>query len=162
MADPHGDDVEGDQLSAVEREIFDAVFAAECGAEVSAQDGQHGQQAAATRSFSGRDAYDFLAELQRDPGIATIHARNDFPYTAGNTLTEPLHEREYWLKLSKSNLQNPSLAGRDGYAIMHVHYQGKYPDRDRAVITQINIRHAWHSGLPDSEKFHKKCVDLDK
>ena len=71
MADPHGDDVEGDQLSAVEREIFDAVFAAECGAEVSAQ---HGQQAAATRSFSGRDAYDFLAELQRDPGIKPTQA----------------------------------------------------------------------------------------
>ena len=75
---------------------------------------------------------------------------------------DPLHEREYWLKLSKNNMQKPSLAGRDGYAIMHVHYQGKYPDRDRAVITQINIRHAWHSGLPDSEKFHKKCFDLDK
>ena len=61
-------------------------------------------------------------------------------YTAGNTLPEPLREREYWLTLSRDGLHKPALAGPDGYAIMHVHYKGKYADKDRAVITQINIR----------------------
>jgi len=64
--------------------------------------------------------------------------------------------------LSRSALQQPGLAGTDGYAIMHVHYQGTYPDADRAVVTQINIRHTWHSGLAVSERFHKKCVNLNK
>ena len=125
-----------------------------------------------TRQFGRQDAVAFLELLRDTPHAATIAAYNDFKYTANNTLPKPLIEREYWLKLSLAALPaaKQGLAGKDGYAIMHVHYDGVWDDRDgkeafdrkRSTIKQVNIRHTWDTGRPESEKFWKKCIDLDK
>jgi hypothetical protein len=125
-----------------------------------------------TRQFGRHDAVVFLELLRDTPHAATIAAYKDFKFTAKNTLPEPLIEREYWLKLSLAALAaaKQGLAGKDGYAIMHVHHDGVWDGRDlqagfdrkRSTITQFNIRHTWDTGRPESEKFWEKCIDLDK
>ena len=60
----------------------------------------------------------FLQELQRDSNIVTVVAKNDFPYK-GRGL-QPLIEREYWLRVKRTSLQDPALAGRDDFIILHV------------------------------------------
>ena len=128
------------------RSIFEAVCTAD----------DHGGN---TRKFSRTDVENFLKDLKNDPGIAEVHAYNDFRYSVDNTV-----EREYWLVLN-SRL-HPELGGKDGYGILHVHYGGQWAacpsDRDRSVIKQVNIRHTWDSSRGDFEKFWKKCTDLNK
>jgi hypothetical protein len=51
-------------------------------------------------------------ESPQGPAIATVYAYSDFYYTGGKSLAQALHEREYWIKLSRSALHNPGLAGR--------------------------------------------------
>jgi hypothetical protein len=101
----------------------------------------------------------FLAELQRDPSIASVLAKNDFPYH-GHGPGAPRIEREYWLQVSLS-----SLASRDGFVILHVHYAGEWKssddqatfDRKRSTITQINARHTWDGS--SGRKFPKPVQD---
>jgi len=110
----------------------------------------------------------FLKALKRNPNIATVHAYNDFRYTAKNSLSIPLIEREYWLKMSGETL--PELMGKDGFIILHIHYSGEWRDSDtlavfnkkRSIITQINGRHTWDDSCHISDRFFKKCWDLDK
>ncbi len=128
-------------------------------------------QEGATRKFDRSDVRTFLELLRDSPAAATVVAYHDFKYTAGNTLTKPLIEREYWLRLARDGLPEAQqgLAGKDGYAILHVHYAEVWDDGDsqmvydkkRATITQINVRHTWDRGRPESERFWKKCLDLD-
>jgi len=104
----------------------------------------------------------FLQELQRDSNIVTVVARNDFPYK-GRGL-QPLIEREYWLRVKRSSLKDPALAGRDDFIILHVHYAGDWNrfddqatfDRKRSTMTQINARHTCDGS---GAKFHKPCQD---
>ena len=121
--------------------------------------------ASETRKFGRPDTNNFLRDLGRNLGVASVVGYQDFPYTEGGTATaDPFVEREYWLKLFI-----PGLRGTDGYAILHVHYMGKFYDPDqstitgaRSTITQINIRHTWNSSRDVSERYHMKCADLDK
>ena len=91
--------------------------------------------------FSREQLYDFLEELRRNPNIASVYGYMDYPYKLNDTIT-----REYWLRISREELSQEKqwMAGVDGYAILHVHYAGKYrnpPDSsDRSTITHINIR----------------------
>ena len=100
-------------------------------------------QGSTSRKLGPGGVRTFLAELQRDPSIASVLAKNDFPYH-GHGPGAPRIEREYWLQVSLS-----SLASRDGFVILHVHYAGEWKisddqatfDRKRSTITQINARH---------------------
>jgi ankyrin repeat protein len=111
----------------------------------------------ALRQLGGSGVKSFLKELQRDPNVATVFAKNDFQY-------QSLIEREYWLRVKRSSLQDPALAGRDDFIILHVHYAGDWNrsddqatfDRKRSTITQINARHTCDGSSP---KFHKPCQD---
>ena len=121
--------------------------------------------ASETRKFGRPDINNFLHNLERNLRVASVVGYQDFPYTERGTATaDPFVEREYWLKLSI-----PGLGGTDGYAILHVHYMGKFNDKNqctvsgaRSTITQINIRHTWNSSQDVSERYHMKCTDLDK
>ena len=113
-----------------------------------------------------KDVGDFLDVIRRNPSAASVCAYNDFEYTANRTTSKI--EREYWLRLSRDALPDAqqALAGKDGYAILHVHYAGAWmepPSKcDRSTITQINIRHTWDSSRDEFQRFWKKCKDLDK
>ena len=121
--------------------------------------------ASGNRKFDRPDINQFLRDLGRNLGVASVVGYQDFPYTEGGAArADPFVEREYWLKLSI-----PGLGGTDGYAILHVHYMGKFNDPNqctftgaRSTITQINIRHTWNSSQDVSERYHMKCADLDK
>ena len=136
----------GDELSDAEiAEVLAAVARAEA---------ERGS--AASRKLGPRGVQAFLAELQRNPGIVTVIAMNDFPYHGKI-------EREYWLRVSRTLLQDPSLAGGDDFVILHVHYAGEWRDADsqaafdrkRELITQINVRHTWDGYT--GGKFHRPC-----
>ena len=98
--------------------------------------------ASGNRKFERPDVNQFLRDLGRNLGVASVVGYQDFPYTEGGAArADPFVEREYWLKLSI-----PGLGGTDGYAILHVHYMGKFKDQNqytftgaRNTITQINI-----------------------
>ena len=121
--------------------------------------------ASGKRKFDRPDINQFLRDLGRNLGVASVVGYQDFPYTEGCAVrVDPFVEREYWLKLSI-----PGLRGTDGYAILHVYYMGKFYDQNqctftgaRSTITQINIRHTWNSSQDVSERYHMKCADLDK
>ena len=128
-----------------------------------AADPVHGQpEGVALRQLGSSGVKSFLQELQRDSNIVTVVAKNDFPYK-GRGL-QPLIEREYWLRVKRSSLQDPALAGRDDFIILHVHYAGDWNrfddqatfDQKRSTITQINARHTCDGSGP---KFHKPCQD---
>lgn len=116
----------------------------------------------ALRQLGSSGVKSFLKELQRDPNVATVFAKNDFPYKGHGA--HALIEREYWLRVKRSSLQDPALAGRDEFIILHVHYAGDWNrlddqstfDRKRSTITQINARHTCDGSGP---KFHKPCQD---
>ena len=138
------------------RDIFEAVLAAEAPAA--------GQDGSGMRQFGRDDVADFLSVINRNTTSAvSVYAFNDFRYSVNNTI-----EREYWLRLSRDALPaaQQALAGKDGYAILHVHYAGSWmepPSKcDRNTITQINIRHTWDSSRDEFQRFWKKCKDLDK
>ncbi len=104
--------------------------------------------------------------LSNTPGAVTVKHKKDFEYKVNHTI-----EREYWLKVSDNALPSKQgLAGTDGYVIMHVHYAGnwdagdlwKQRKRKRSTITQVNIRHTWHIGRPEKEKFVMKCEALNR
>jgi hypothetical protein len=116
----------------------------------------------ALRQLGSSGVKSFLKELQRDPNVATVFAKNDFPYKGHGA--HALIEREYWLRVKRSSLQDPALAGRDEFIILHVHYAGDWNrlddqstfDRKRSTITHINARHTCDGSGP---KFHKPCQD---
>ena len=66
-----------------------------------------------------------LRELQRNPSIATVIAKNDFPYF-DRVSKKPVIEREYWLRVSRGSLSDESLVRRDDFIILHVHYKGDW------------------------------------
>jgi hypothetical protein len=78
----------------------------------------------ALRQLGSSGVKSFLKELQRDPNVATVFAKNDFPYKGHGA--HALIEREYWLRVKRSSLQDPALAGRDEFIILHVHYAGDW------------------------------------
>ena len=55
-----------------------------------------------SRKFEGDDIVNLFRELKRNPSIASLKDYNDFSYTKNKTLTEPLIEREYFIRLSVS------------------------------------------------------------
>ena len=75
---------------------------------VSRQLGYHGVQS-------------LLRELKRNPSIATVIAKNDFPYFDCDSGKRVI-EREYWLRVSRASLSDKSLVRRDDFIILHVHY----------------------------------------
>ena len=79
---------------------------------VSRQLGYHGVQS-------------LLRELKRNPSIATVIAKNDFPYFDRDS-RKLVIEREYWLRVSRGSLSDESLVRRDDFIILHVHYKGDW------------------------------------
>ena len=90
----------------------------------------------ATRKFEHSDVEAFWELLRDSPNAAAVVAYNDFPYTANKTLSKPEIEREYWLRLSRDALpaNKQQVAGKDGYAIMHLHYDGVWDTGDSQAV----------------------------
>ncbi len=88
----------------------------------------------------------FLTELDRNPSIATVIARNDFSYRGREE--EHGHVcREYWVRVSQSS--RDILACPDDLFILRIHYAGDWNesddqatlDRKRSVVLQMNFRY---------------------
>ncbi|KAJ1471845.1 hypothetical protein T484DRAFT_3485350 [Baffinella frigidus] len=118
-----------------------------------------GWQASPTKEFDTKDIQKLLDAIDHNPAATfRIVGYNEFPYRAKI-------EREYWLKVGNVN---QGVAGNGQMAILHVHYAGKWTQRqslrDRSVVTQMNLRHSVPvrgNTRPDNT-WYRKCVDLNK
>ena len=148
--------------TGIEADIFTAIFAA-----------QFHLEEAATQNLSKQDVGAFLNELRYDPNIATVHAYNDSAFQGAQE--GPLKiEREYWIKISRDSTatlqHNPGLAGKDGYAILYVRYDGEWKtndsqtvfDQKRSSITHINICHTWDTSECLGERFRAPCQGVGR
>ncbi len=85
-----------------------------------------------------------LTELDRNPSIATVIAKQDFSYRG----REEAHGcQEYWVRVSQSS--RDILECPDDLFILRVHYAGDWNpsddqatvDRNRSVILHMNVRY---------------------
>ena len=110
-----------------------------------------------SRQLSYQGVQSFLRELQRNPSIVTVIAKNDFPYF-GRDSRKPVIEREYWLRVSRASLSDKSLVGRDDFIILHVHYAGDWNWSDDQAT--FDRKRSQQYILPTPPRAPQLCIQL--